>query len=80
MRFNRSASDSRQNWIMSDVPNIFAMPQTQWSDRTGGVDGGNGTTAYPIERLTERLLAFGAAAVAWGAVGLAASLIWLVTG
>lgn len=65
---------------MSDVPNIFALPQTRWSDRTGGVDGGKGVATYSTERLTGRLLAFGAAAVAWGAVGLAASLIWFVTG
>lgn len=65
---------------MSDAPNIFAMPQNQWSDRTGGFDDPAIVTADVTDRVMERLMAFGAAAVAWGAVGFAVSLIWFITG
>lgn len=65
---------------MSDAPNIFALPRTQWSDRTGGLDDAAFRAVDASTRLHERLMAFGAATVAWGAVGLAASLVWFITG
>jgi hypothetical protein len=61
---------------MSDVPHIFTLPSASWSDRTASPAEAADAAARTAERARQRLWAAGAAAIAWGVVGLVAGLVW----